>query len=313
MTIIHMQTDDVRWVAQQLSSISSEMIQQLEYLIGRIRSMDWQSVSHDIFVMDAENDIAEMAQAFYQLVTLSQRVSAEVDEWEDVDALAVASFKLGIQAALASGAMGIAGLQAAWSVTPGGNVKSHYSAEEQIRRTASDLRDVIIEAKQNWNTMTPAQKMDFLKKIEANLAAQQGRPVAPLRGSVDSDGLGESILGQYQPNRNPPQIIINEKLLSNGSIAEIMDTVAHEGRHAYQHYAVTHEGFHSDPAEVDRWRDNFTNYVHGTNVGFRFYRNQPIEADSFSYGDRFSDSVAPEGWLSERGEELVDWMGRTIL
>lgn len=310
-----MQTDDVRWVSQQVTQISAEMVQQLEYLIGNIRSLDWQGGNRDVFESAAADGVQNIASTCNELNVLSQRISREVDKWENTDAEASTNFKLEIGKAIASGAFGVAGLRAAWSEASGTNIKSPYSSSEQIRRAQMELKDLIAQANNNWKNMSQSQKMDFLKKIEANLAAQQGRPITSMRYSTDSDELGESTLGQYRPGSNPPEMVINQKLLSGGFLPDLLDTVAHEGRHAYQHYAITHDGFHPNQAEVSQWRENMMpgNYVDGTKVGYHFYRNQPIEADSFAYGDRFSDAVSPENWLSERGEDLVDWMGRSVL
>ena len=65
---------------------------------------------------------------------------------------------------------------------------------------------------------------------------------------------------------------------------DVIDTIAHEGRHAYQHYAVEHPGFHPDEHEVEYWRANFETYLQPNLYGFDAYWMQPVEVDARRYG-----------------------------
>ena len=82
---------------------------------------------------------------------------------------------------------------------------------------------------------------------------------------------------------------------------EVLDTIIHEGRHAYQHYNVDVKLVHESGAEVETWRENFYNpeyqYYHsgtqkiiipyndGTihDVDYRLYYYQPIEIDARNF------------------------------
>ena len=63
---------------------------------------------------------------------------------------------------------------------------------------------------------------------------------------------------------------------------QLFDTIAHEGYHAYQGYAIKHPGFHKDMKQVKEWAINDRNVKY-----FRRgdeYLVQPRERDAWKYG-----------------------------
>jgi len=81
-----------------------------------------------------------------------------------------------------------------------------------------------------------------------------------------------------------------EQLGDAKSRLELIDTIAHEGRHAYQHYAIEHPGFHPNTHEVDAWRENFKNYRDGKKIWIprlppSTNRSRRLEFRAFSFAD----------------------------
>jgi hypothetical protein len=82
---------------------------------------------------------------------------------------------------------------------------------------------------------------------------------------------------------------------------EVIDTIIHEGRHAYQHYNTDVKTIHESMSEVMTWYENFYSpeyqYYHsgtqkviipyndGTmhDVDFRLYYYQPVEIDARNF------------------------------
>lgn len=65
---------------------------------------------------------------------------------------------------------------------------------------------------------------------------------------------------------------------------QLFDTIAHEGYHAYQGYAIKHPGFHKDMKQVKEWAINDRNVKY-----FRRgdeYLVQPRERDAYSTKSR---------------------------
>ena len=82
---------------------------------------------------------------------------------------------------------------------------------------------------------------------------------------------------------------------------EVLDTIIHEGRHAYQRYNVDVKCIHESASEVKQWEKNFYDPEWGYysyrgqkiyipfsdgkihDVGFRLYANQPVEIDARNF------------------------------
>ncbi|SRR5258708_30079192 len=119
------------------------------------------------------------------------------------------------------------------------------------------------------------------------MAALQGRPGLQLVTAL-LNGYGE-----YDVDHE--RIVLNHlHLLGDKPVDELINTVIHEGRHAYQHFAVTHTGVLSDTAEVASWAENLApdNYLTAEQFGQELYASQPVELDAWNYADRITQALA---------------------
>ena len=72
---------------------------------------------------------------------------------------------------------------------------------------------------------------------------------------------------------------------------DLMNTLLHESRHAFQHRCVKHpESCDVSPKVIEEWKDNQKHYIRPED-DFVAYENQPIEKDA----NEFADSVMKEG------------------
>lgn len=148
----------------------------------------------------------------------------------------------------------------------------------------------------NWEGLNDLGKMRELQGLEDNLANIEGREpveVIPEKPSFlekfRSWITGGVTMGYYDPSTN--KIYINSDLLKDpqGSKA-LVDTIAHEGIHAYQNACINGEASHHNPVEVEQWRENFKNYLSADIYGYEMYRNQPVEVIAFDKGELVSNS-----------------------
>jgi len=143
-----------------------------------------------------------------------------------------------------------------------------------------------------WADASQEERLATLQKAENGAANIQGRDPMPV--TLDTEARPEE-KGYYDGER----IRIGEYSLNNDDVSEVANTLAHEGRHAYQDYAIEHPGFHSDGDDVRSWRENMQpgNYVEPDDQRFNYdeYRNQPIERDAFRYGDTIEQGVYGTG------------------
>lgn len=140
---------------------------------------------------------------------------------------------------------------------------------------------------EEWNKLSVQEKLDTLQAVENEVAVREGRAPCKVQGQyIQSDSRGTT-LGYY--SRTDRTITINTEQLDSrskyGNDYKVhLDTVLHEGRHAYQHQAVRGEIKHENSEELAAWTDNMQP---GHYVTFeknpRGYFSQPIEQDARSY------------------------------
>ncbi len=85
MNIIHMETETVRSVAQQMGQIMAEMHGQVQTIRNQVQTIDWQGPSREEFVAEFGVLSQSMNSMTDEGGVLAERVQREVDEWEGVD------------------------------------------------------------------------------------------------------------------------------------------------------------------------------------------------------------------------------------
>lgn len=92
-------------------------------------------------------------------------------------------------------------------------------------------------------------------------------------------------LGGYNHLTN--RIELNSKYLEKADCEDLLNTILHESRHAFQNKCInTPESVTVKDNIIDVWNDNFDNYI-SPNEDFEAYENQEIEKDA----NYFADSV----------------------
>lgn len=89
-------------------------------------------------------------------------------------------------------------------------------------------------------------------------------------------------------NADYMSVTLNRQLLSDSKYYDkIMETMAHEMCHGYQHSVVDHpEQYEVDEETIGKWRDNFNDYKTTEDDGYDEYRNQPVEKDARGFADK---------------------------
>jgi len=85
MTIIHMETEQVRSVARQLDATAEQIHLEIERIASQARGIPWQSPRRDQYVAAVEQLRQKIQALAQQGAELSQRVQREVDEWISAD------------------------------------------------------------------------------------------------------------------------------------------------------------------------------------------------------------------------------------
>lgn len=196
-----------------------------------------------------------------------------------------------ILATLQSYAAEIAALPKAESTTSQTN-KLDFTQEtqRQIDLAVASLRQIVEIKPEAWKSLNLKERMNALMKVEERMAEIQGRQVIPIRLERKAD---PNEFGGY--NGEFIKIYDQDVVSAKFSVYEHVDTIVHEGRHAYQHCAVQTPGFVADEKLVARWAENFKagNYIR-PNDDWEGYRKQPVEADAWDYAERIIKALKQE-------------------
>lgn len=151
---------------------------------------------------------------------------------------------------------------------------------------AAEIRDVFFDMPElrydEWKELSCEERVAALNQLEQKVADIAMR--TPLE--VRSEALQDNVMGYC----NGESLTISERLLmsdSEESYGEVMNTLFHEGRHAYQDYNLYVERVEQNGELVDSWRVNFDilGYDNGDrlifkDLGFYEYYTQPVEVDA---------------------------------
>lgn len=153
--------------------------------------------------------------------------------------------------------------------------------EMQISEASHALQEMPEIQPGNWDALPPEERLNALQTVENTLAGIQQRPCF----EVQSEPMDAGVFGYFDGNG----IVLNANHLEgNMPVEELVDTVVHEGRHAFQQYAVEHPGTVPDANVVDAWIANRApgGYLSAEEYGQEIYQSQPVEADAWSYAGR---------------------------
>lgn len=155
--------------------------------------------------------------------------------------------------------------------------------EIQIGTAGERLNNIAELNEETWSTLDAGEKLDALQLVENNMAEIQQRPPV----TIASESMSANVFGGFDPAAGG--ITVNsEHLASEMPASECVNTIVHEGRHAFQDYAIRNPEIVADPDIVTAWAENAENYLDPALVGQEDYASQPMEADAFDYADRIS-------------------------
>lgn len=153
----------------------------------------------------------------------------------------------------------------------------------------SDILSSCSEIKfENWRNLDISEKVDVLNELESQIAEIECRPACP----VSSVPMPFSQFGGYSPTTKSIELNESYLVLSGkdpAMLAETLDTIIHEGRHAYQDFNVNVCETHSRHSEVESWAETMEGGKWGywgdcsDLLGQRLYEQQSIEIDARNF------------------------------
>ena len=180
------------------------------------------------------------------------------------------------------------------------NTPERYSIQEapqdhiQIEQVSEILSNCEELKYENWVTLELSEKESVLNSLEQRIAEIECRPTCPIRLLP----LEERQWGGYNPVTK--DITINSayaECSDFGTYREIVDTLVHEGRHAYQDYNVNVCEIHPRHSEVESWSETMGGGKWeywgdcSTMLGQRLYEQQSIEIDARNFARDVLDKL----------------------
>lgn len=162
---------------------------------------------------------------------------------------------------------------------------------EQISELLSECEEIKYE---NWTSLELSEKESVLNSLEDRIAEIEHRPACPVHLSP----LGERQWGGYNPETK--DITINSRYAEQvdfDTYREVLDTLIHECRHAYQDYNVNVAEIHPRHSEVASWAETMEGGKWGywgdcsSFMGQRLYEQQSIEIDARNFAADIIDKL----------------------
>lgn len=186
------------------------------------------------------------------------------------------------------------------------------TVEIQVAQIREEFLNIPELQYDNWKELSIEQRIDALNTMEQKVAEIAKRD--PMQVVVEP--MRSGVMGYFDGTK----LAISEKsLMESGyfSYVQAMDTLFHEGRHAYQWYNIDRIGdgcAERNESLVRAWHDNHVlGYRSETfkikNWGFMRYQEQPVEVDARVFAERvlqeleITPSTAAKGLFEKRNGE----------
>lgn len=172
---------------------------------------------------------------------------------------------------------------------------------EQISKVLSDCKELKFD---NWCNLELSERIDVLNAVEKKIAEIEHRPACPVKYDASMGNIqifGDNVyghLGGY--SQGTKDITLNANMVeSNAPTAylEVIDTIVHEGRHAYQDYNIHVCEVHPRHSEVASWSETMGDgkWLYwgdcSTELGQRLYEQQSVEIDARNFAADIKEKI----------------------
>ncbi len=147
-----------------------------------------------------------------------------------------------------------------------------------------ELKDIISDYCENWGNFSDEEKKEAISVLVAKISHRLELKETPDIRYYDDDSLSYGAYNQYSNT-----IELNESKLD--SFGDVIDTIPHELRHAYQNQCAKNPQTTTDVL----YKINFDNYIvpeknwDGSHKNYFEYYNQLVEVEARAFAKLFSD------------------------
>lgn len=157
---------------------------------------------------------------------------------------------------------------------------SDFEQVEQISDAMCEIKGTYYD---DWKILSMSERLAAMQEVENAAAEISHRPACEVR----CEDLPPGHLGYFSPVTK--EIVLSSEFLNDDytSYKETLDTIIHEGRHAYQDYNLNERQVHSSQGDITNWKinENIYGYQSEQIFGYKLYWMQPVEADARKFAE----------------------------
>lgn len=183
----------------------------------------------------------------------------------------------------------------------------------QVKECAEKINQIKGSNFVEWQNLDVAGRANVLAEIEGAVATVAHRNPCP----IVFQPMAQNRFGYYDQNNKT--ITLNSFLLENPSeetYSRCIETVLHEGRHAYQDYNLTIRQVHADDTDIKAWRANDYGYgyLDVETYGFETYSKQPVEMDARDFASHVLEKMRGQhvSHIHEYTQADVDYFAKQV-
>lgn len=175
------------------------------------------------------------------------------------------------------------------------NTYEGLNESEQIEKMADYLNGVNEIKYDNWEKLSLNERLNVMQDIENKAAEIEGRVPLQVKG-VQSESSSNQIFTAGRMDWGNRSLEINVNLLEQNSLRALnncVDTVLHEGRHAYQWSNLMVRRTEPSDEKFNAWNMNLnTGYLACEKFGFERYSMQPVELDARVFAEEIRSKIS---------------------
>lgn len=161
---------------------------------------------------------------------------------------------------------------------------------------AMEIRDVFLDVPElqfdQWKELGMEERMEVLNAFEDRIAEIEHRTPMEVR----HEPMDHNVMGYFDGE----SLALSDRFIfddSYDSYKETLNTLFHEGRHAYQNYNLNIERVEQSAEMVESWNvnNNILGYKDGESIipelGFLEYYSQPVEVDARVFAEKVVNTL----------------------
>ncbi len=138
-----------------------------------------------------------------------------------------------------------------------------------------------------WAKLSPGKRQQVLEKIEKKQSKKLKRPTLPVIINSNEDW---KCYGSFQVTSDGKQtLVLSINIIDDVSLRyHALETILHEGRHAYQYNQITKKKIGFFNFRAKKWKENYSGYISSAEDR-TVYNLQPVERDAQKYAIKFME------------------------